>query len=370
MQMQGKEVRLDQVSIRFGSTVAVEPTELNIRAGEFFSILGPSGCGKTTLLRVIAGFQPPTTGRVLIGEQDVTRLGANRRPTAMIFQSLALFPHMTVWENVAFGLEARRLGRKQRRQRAEELLALVALSEHADKRPTELSGGQRQRVAIARALAVDPAVLLLDEPLSALDLKLRQHMRAELKAIQRRTGVTFLYITHDQGEALAMSDRIAVMSRGRIEQTDVPDTLYAAPRSAFVATFLGEQNRVAGTVVSVDNGQALVDTALGPLRGRASPGLAPGGRAELMVRPERLATSRAAAPNGDANTVEAVLASRMLEGAFEHLTFDARGQSLAVQRLNIADGFSEGTYTLAFAPCDAVIFATEQSTPRAAEASA
>ena len=218
--LRGMDVDLQGVSMRFGDFVAVQETSLTIRAGEFFSVLGPSGCGKTTILRMISGFLEPSTGVVRIGGQDMTGIGPNRRPTALIFQNLALFPLMTVWENVAFGLEARGVGKAERRRRAYELLDLVALTEQGDKKPTELSGGQRQRVAIARALAVEPAVLLLDEPLSALDLKLRQHMRAELKTIQRKTGVTFVYITHDQGEALTMSDRIAVMNQGVVEQVD------------------------------------------------------------------------------------------------------------------------------------------------------
>ena len=184
----GKDVVLDSVSMRFGDFTAVEPSDLAVNAGEFFSILGPSGCGKTTILRMISGFLRPSSGKVVIGGQDMTDLGPNKRPTALIFQNLALFPLMTVWENVAFGLEARRMPKAKRRKRAEELLDLVALPGEVDKKPTELSGGQRQRVAVARCLAVEPAVLLLDEPLSALDLKLRQHMRAELKSIQRKTG--------------------------------------------------------------------------------------------------------------------------------------------------------------------------------------
>ncbi|MEL6481038.1 MAG: ATP-binding cassette domain-containing protein, partial [Pseudomonadota bacterium] len=192
--MRGREVRLEQASVTYpNGFTAVHPTDLRIEAGEFFSILGPSGCGKTTILRTVSGFQEPSTGRILIGGEDMAGIGPNGRPTALIFQNLALFPLMTVWENVAFGLEARGMRKAERRRRAEELLALVALTGQEDKKPTELSGGQRQRVAVARGLAVEPAVLLLDEPLSALDLKLRQHMRAELRSIQKKTGVTFIY---------------------------------------------------------------------------------------------------------------------------------------------------------------------------------
>jgi spermidine/putrescine transport system ATP-binding protein len=227
-------VELAGVGMRFGSTQAVSDVSFRVAEGEFFSILGPSGCGKTTILRIVAGFLEPSEGRVMIGGRDMKGLGPDRRPTAMIFQSLALFPLMPVWENVAFGLEARGVPKPERRRRAEALLALVALEGLGDRMPGELSGGQRQRVAIARALAIEPGVLLLDEPLSALDLKLRQRMRAELRGLQKRTGVTFLYITHDQSEALAMSDRVAVMSEGVLQQVGTRgcSTTIRRPRSS------------------------------------------------------------------------------------------------------------------------------------------
>jgi spermidine/putrescine transport system ATP-binding protein len=204
----GQHIDLERVTMRFGEVTAVRDVTLGIRAGEFFSFLGPSGCGKTTLLRLISGFMEPTEGVIRIGGQDMRGIGPNKRPTALIFQNLALFPLMTVAENIAFGLEVRGVDKETRRKKALELLELVAMPEAVDRKISQLSGGQRQRVAIARALAVEPKVMLLDEPLSALDLKLRQHMRAELRAIQQRTGVTFVYITHDQSEALAMSDRV------------------------------------------------------------------------------------------------------------------------------------------------------------------
>jgi spermidine/putrescine transport system ATP-binding protein len=349
--MIGQEVRLERVGVRFGDTAALHPTDLVVPAGRFFSILGPSGCGKTTILRVVAGFQGSSEGRVLIGGRDVTSLGPTARSTGMIFQTLALFPHMSVWENVAFGLEARGVGRAERRRHAEKLLDLVALSEHSEKKPGALSGGQRQRVAIARALAVEPSVLLLDEPLSALDLKLRQHMRAELKGIQQRTGITFLYITHDQGEALAMSDLVAVMSRGRIEQVGTPDELYRAPRTPFVATFVGEQNVLRGRVSRTEGGVAELDTPLGALRGVAVGPVVAGGEAELMVRPERLV----AGPDvGDGIRASAI--RRAFEGAYEILTFDAAGTSLVVQRMTDAQKLPEGDCRLTFRPEDALVF--------------
>ncbi len=327
--MRGKDVRLDKVSIRFGDSIAVQPTDLAIHAGEFFSILGPSGCGKTTLLRTISGFIQPTEGRVLIGGEDMAGKGPNERPTALIFQNLALFPLMSVAENVAFGLEARGVARAERLRRARELLELVALEGFGDKKPADLSGGQRQRVAIARALAVEPSVLLLDEPLSALDLKLRQHMRTELRAIQRRVGITFIYITHDQGEALAMSDRVAVMSRGRLEQVADADTLYADPATPFVASFVGEQNVLHGTVAGLTDDTVQVDTPVGRLSGRVKGPLAVGEAALVLVRPERIVLGAGGAPAGE-NVIAARLASRSLEGASVHLVCAAAGQDLTV----------------------------------------
>jgi spermidine/putrescine transport system ATP-binding protein len=304
-------VELDRVGMTFGTTRAVEDVSFRVEAGEFFSILGPSGCGKTTILRMIAGFIEPTAGRILIGDKDMAGLGPNHRPTAMIFQSLALFPLMRVWENVAFGLEAAGMAKAERRTRAEELLRLVALDGYGDRMPGELSGGQRQRVAIARALAVEPAVLLLDEPLSALDLKLRQHMRAELRSLQRRTGVTFIYITHDQSEALAMSDRVAVMSDGILQQVAAPRTLYADPATPFVARFVGETNALSGRIVSVEAGVARVETALGLLAGRAGGALASGGPGTIYIRPEALVPEA-----GADNILPATIERVDFEGAF------------------------------------------------------
>src|SRR5437763_4566427 len=236
------DIDIDNVTIRFGDFVAVKDVSLKIAGGEFFSILGPSGCGKTTILRTISGFLEPTAGAVRIGGKDMTGVGANRRPTALIFQNLALFPLMSVADNIGYGLRVRGVSARERRRKVDELLALVALPGTGDKRIAELSGGQRQRVAIARALAVEPQVLLLDEPLSALDLRLRQHMRTELRAIQQRVGITFIYITHDQGEALTMSDRVAVMNAGVVEQVGDGHEVYDRPKTPFVAEFVGENN--------------------------------------------------------------------------------------------------------------------------------
>ncbi|GLR82335.1 ABC transporter ATP-binding protein [Azospirillum oryzae] len=352
-----QDVQLDHVTMRFGDTVAVRDVSLTIGAGEFFSFLGPSGCGKTTILRMISGFMEPTDGVIRIGGQDMRGIGPNKRPTALIFQNLALFPLMTVADNIGFGLEVRGVPSADRKRRVRELLELVALPDTADKRVTDLSGGQRQRIAIARALAVEPAVLLLDEPLSALDLKLRQHMRAELRELQKRTGVTFIYITHDQGEALTMSDRIGVMSRGVLEQVGDGKTIYDHPETAFVASFVGESNRFSGPVTQAADGWAVLDTAFGPLRGRNPRGLAVGDRATLYVRPERLAPDRLGAGDGD-NSLTARVSHSDFEGAFVNAFLD-EGLTVQMPHLGQEPAFVPGeTVRLGFRAADAVVLPT------------
>jgi len=302
-------VELDHVTVRFGQFTAVDNATLNIKGGEFFSFLGPSGCGKTTILRTVSGFLEPSEGQVRIGGQDMAGIGPNKRPTALIFQNLALFPLMTVADNITYGLRVRGTSKPVRRRKANELLELIALPGQGDKLVSELSGGQKQRVAIARALAVQPQVLLLDEPLSALDLKLRQHMRTELRAIQQQVGITFIYITHDQGEALTMSDRIAVMSDGVIQQVADGKTVYDLPDTPFVASFVGENNPFAGKVVQATAEAAVIETGFGPLRGRNLKGLKAGDKAILFVRPELLKVGKGAK--------DATLASDVLSVAFE-----------------------------------------------------
>ena len=346
-------VELAQIGMTFGTTRAVSDVSFKVEQGEFFSILGPSGCGKTTILRMIAGFIEPTEGRVLIGDRDMKGLGPNQRPTAMIFQSLALFPLMSVWENIAFGLEARGVGKAERRRKADELLRLIALEGYGDRMPGELSGGQRQRVAIARALAVEPGVLLLDEPLSALDLKLRQHMRAELRALQKRTGVTFIYITHDQSEALAMSDRVAVMSAGLLQQVATPRELYDNPATAFVARFVGETNAISGRISDVQDGRARIDTALGILTGRAGQGARPGAQGTIYIRPEALM------PGDPVNALDARIERVDFEGAFAlvHGRFaDGAALAASVPSTRLADAPAPGAETrFGFAPEHAVV---------------
>ena len=305
-------VDLDNVCCDFGTFRAVDHVSVAIQPGEFFSFLGPSGCGKTTILRMISGFTEPTEGVIRIGGKDMNGQRPNQRPTALIFQNLALFPLMSIWENIAFGLEVRGVDKPKRRARAEELLELVDLQGAGDKMVSQLSGGQKQRVAIARALAVEPAVMLLDEPLSALDLKLRQHMRAELRAIQKRTGVTFIYITHDQGEALAMSDRVGVMSQGKLQQVANPRDIYNNPVNGFVASFVGENNILTGSVENMGDGMARFATAIGTFKAR----IGDAGKSKLSklyVRPEHVQLSQNA---GAGNSVPVTISDVSFEGNF------------------------------------------------------
>ena len=312
------DVQLDDVWVQFGDFVAVRDASLTIEGGEFFSFLGPSGCGKTTLLRAISGFQAPSRGRILIGGRDMAGIGPNQRPTALIFQNLALFPLMRVWENISFALEVKGADKSTRRRKADELLELVALPGQGDKMVHELSGGQKQRVAVARALCAEPEVLLLDEPLSALDLKLRQHMRTELRAIQQRAGITFIYITHDQGEALTMSDRIAVMRQGVVDQIGDGTTVYDHPQTAFVASFVGENNFFAGRVADISDGTAIVETQAGRFCARVSDSapVESGHEAIVFIRPESI---RFAESGSYENNLTAKLTHQEFEGHFWHL---------------------------------------------------
>jgi spermidine/putrescine transport system ATP-binding protein len=287
-------VVLDSVAKRFATQVALHPLDLAVSEGEFVTLLGPSGCGKTTLLRIIAGLETPDDGTVTIFGSDVTDRPANKRPVNLVFQRVTLFPHLTVAENVGFGPRLRRMARQQARDKVQAALDLVRLPDFGDRQVDELSGGQAQRIALARAIANDPKVLLLDEPLSALDLEIRRQLQAELKDIHRRLGLTFVYVTHDQEEAMSMSDRVVVMRDGHIEQVGSPVEIYRRPRSPFVARFLGMSNVIEATVTAADGGWLELDGTGLPLRAPApTPRPATGQAVTAVIRPDSFEVSRA-----------------------------------------------------------------------------
>ncbi len=327
----GGEIRLEQVTKRFGPVVAVNDVSFTIRGGEFFSMLGPSGCGKTTSLRMMAGFEQPDAGRVLLQGEDVTWVSPRKRNVNMVFQAYGLFPHRTVAENVAFGLEIKRVPKAVRAARVAEMLRVVRLEEYARRRPGQLSGGQQQRVALARALVNKPAALLLDEPLGALDLKLRKEMQLELKAVQGETGTTFVYVTHDQEEALTMSDRIAVMQGGVVEQLAGPRELYERPATPFVAGFIGTSNLLTLRVDSRSDGLAHMHLGEAGHIVAADPS---GGEASLQitVRPEKIKLEPVA---GESCSVRGTVVEVVYLGSTTQLIVELpTGERLAVHRLN------------------------------------
>ncbi|MFO7400477.1 MAG: ABC transporter ATP-binding protein [Actinomycetales bacterium] len=317
---------------------AVKGVSLAIAEGEFFSLLGPSGCGKTTTMRMIAGFEEPTSGVVRLHGADVTNVPPNKRDVNMVFQSYALFPHMTVWENVAFGLKRKKVPADEIKRRVGEMLEIVHLQGRERRRPQELSGGQQQRVALARALVNRPRALLLDEPLGALDLKLRQHMQIELKRIQREVGITFVYVTHDQSEALTMSDRIAVMREGVVEQLADPREIYERPANEFVAGFIGTSNVLKGTIQEVTGGTAVlalspVDRILVPVDGTVSAGDA----ITMTVRPEKIMISTEQ-PEGDLSVVRGTVSEVVYLGTYNSYTVAlADGAEVTVFQQNAHD---------------------------------
>jgi spermidine/putrescine transport system ATP-binding protein len=307
-------IQLDHVRKSFGDFVAVEHADFGIRQGEFFAMLGPSGCGKTTTLKMIAGFEQPTSGKVLLNGADVSRVPPYKRNVNTVFQQYALFPHMTVADNVRFGPRSKKLPKSEYEPNVAQLLEVVRLGEFADRRPAQLSGGQQQRVALARALVNFPSALLLDEPLAALDLKLREAMQFELKRIQREVGITFVFVTHDQGEALTMSDRIAVMSDGRVEQIGTPEEIYNSPASLFVAGFIGSANLLPGEVVGSDGDDTVVELTAGhTVRARTDLDRSVGTPVSVMLRPERLTASASARDDG--RSIEGTVADVVFQGA-------------------------------------------------------
>jgi len=313
------DLSVRQVTKLFGDFTAVDDVSFEVPQGQFFSILGPSGCGKTTLLRMIAGFTEPTRGTIAIRGTDMAGVAPNRRPVNLIFQHLALFPMMTVAQNIAFGLQRRKEERDAIRRKVARILERVDLPGFEDKAIDQLSGGQKQRVAIARCLVLEPAVLLLDEPLGALDLKLREQMKVELKKLQAQVGTTFVYITHDQSEALVMSDHVAVMNKGRFEQVDTPQNLYHHPHTPFVARFVGENNAWSGVVRRCGEETVEIETASGrQFRSRATAPLAPGTAVELFLRPEAMIITPAA-DMPHLNRFEVIVKALLFDGANSRL---------------------------------------------------
>ncbi|HEV3473323.1 MAG TPA: ABC transporter ATP-binding protein [Actinomycetota bacterium] len=323
---------LEDVSKSFGDVRAVDQVSFEVQPGEFYSLLGPSGCGKTTTLRVVAGFERPDTGRVLLSGADVTDVAPNRRRVNTVFQHYALFPHLTVEDNVAFGLKQAKVPPSDLKRRLDEALERVRLTDLRDRRPRELSGGQQQRVALARALINEPTVLLLDEPLAALDLKLRKAMQQELKKLQERVGITFIYVTHDQEEALTLSDRIAVMNEGRILQEGAPSEIYERPRTRFVADFIGQTNLFEGTVEADGEVVSVRDTSGLVIRCAPVNFARVGETVAVAVRPEKIAPANG---HRDANHVEGTVTRRTYQGDIVqyHLLLQG-GRELTLQRQN------------------------------------
>jgi spermidine/putrescine transport system ATP-binding protein len=334
------DVRLERVSKQFGDFTAVDDLSLTIREREFFSLLGPSGCGKTTTLRMIGGFEEVTSGTIYLGDSDITDLPPYKRPVNTVFQSYALFPHLTIFENIAFGLRRRKVPDGQIREQVRFMLELVELPDFEQRRPHQLSGGQQQRIALARALVNNPRVLLLDEPLGALDLKLRKQMQVELKRIQNEIGITFIFVTHDQEEAMTMSDRIAVMRHGRIEQLGVPEELYERPTTRFVAGFLGVSNLLDAEVLGRDERFADLRLDNGAIVRAPTAALNGASRVQIGVRPEKLRVSavdeRSEAPDAESNVVEGtVLDASYIGVSTQYLIETAEGHKLTVYAQNL-----------------------------------
>jgi iron(III) transport system ATP-binding protein len=319
-------VELQQITKHFGTTVALDAIQLTINAGELFFLLGPSGCGKSTLLRLIAGLHEPTRGHIFFNGRDVTALGTEKRNAVMCFQSYALWPHMSVRENVRFGLNVRGVSRAQQDAKIEQVLALVQMSQYADRKPNQLSGGQQQRVALARALAVEPACLLLDEPLSNLDAKLRHEMRSEIRRICKTAGFTTIYVTHDQKEALSVADRIAVLKDGKLIQVGSPGELYHKPSSSFVADFIGQTNLLEGRIVERNGSTVRVQTRAGIFSAGGSGDLPDA--VKISIRPEQMRIADPARPSDTRNRITGKpIENTFLGEASEHV-LSVNGQSI------------------------------------------
>ncbi|MBW2057018.1 MAG: ABC transporter ATP-binding protein [Deltaproteobacteria bacterium] len=364
--MADKDIDVQVVGLtkKFGDFTAVDGVSFSVTRGSFFSLLGPSGCGKTTILRMISGFEAPTRGEVYIGGELVNDVPPNRRRTNLVFQNLALFPLKSVYDNVAFGLRRRKVPGGEIRRRVSEMLERVGLPGFEAKAIHQLSGGQKQRVAIARCLVLEPTVLLLDEPLGALDLKLREHMKLELKKLQSRVGTTFIYITHDQGEAMTMSDQVAVMLRGRIEQLGAPKELYNSPRTSFVAAFVGDSNRLQGRVLSWNDGRVKVGVGPLELEGVAQPGLQGKQESLIFVRPQNvLITSRGDSVPEGYQAFPAVVVEVIFEGAItQYLVELSEGYQMKVvvpQASHVKAFSARERIQVAWSPEDTLCFSTE-----------
>jgi putative spermidine/putrescine transport system ATP-binding protein len=349
-------LELENISKYFGRNTAVDHVNLAVEHGEFLTLLGPSGCGKTTILRMVAGFEVPSEGYILLDGEDITQRAASKRPMGMVFQSYALFPHMTAEQNIAFGMNIKHIPRETIRKRCAELLELVGLGDKGRSYPHQLSGGQQQRVALARALAVEPKVLLLDEPLSALDAKVRVSLRNEIRRIQQQLKMTAIYVTHDQEEALAISDRIAVMAKGKIEQLDQPEEIYSNPRTIFAASFVGSSNQFRGVLESASQGLCRVENHL--LNVPPTQGLNDGDAVLVLVRPEEVTLQEAgeeddATTNSTGNMISGVIELRTFLGPFTR--FHVRTRENTALTADIPSQQSHGYYVaqhvaLTFAP--------------------
>lgn len=347
-------VELRGVEKRFGNFTAVNKIDLAIRQGEFFSLLGPSGCGKTTLLRMVAGLEFPTEGEILIEGRNVESVPACDRPVNTVFQSYALFPHMTVRDNVSFGLKMKKIPSDEIAARVERIMTVVQIGKFADRKPHMLSGGQRQRVALARAVVNEPKVLLLDEPLGALDLKLRKELQLELISLQRRLGITFICVTHDQEEALTMSDRIAVMNNGRIEQMGAAESLYEFPRTRFVSSFLGSSNIIEGSVIERSPTSAVVETKVGKLKVdlKADDPRSLKGQLTLAIRPEKVSLRESEEP-GRENALKVKIRELVYIGSQTHYQLECAGTIIETEVLNSkvgSQGFEIGQSAVAYLP--------------------
>jgi spermidine/putrescine transport system ATP-binding protein len=350
------DVCVTNLSKHFGSFIAVNSVNFEVPKGSFFSILGPSGSGKTTLMRMIAGFIEPTIGEIYIGGELVNRLPANKRRTNMVFQNLALFPMMNVFDNIAFGLHRRHVPQKDISRRVNAILERVDMPGMGERRIEQLSGGQKQRIALARCLVLEPTVLILDEPLGALDLKLRESMKLELKRLQERTGTTFLYVTHDQSEALIMSNQIAVMNKGNFEQIGTPSEIYRNPSTYFVAMFVGEANRLTGRVITSSGNKSKVEISSITFAARNGEPVKPGDEVDIFIRPEAISIFS----QNDGGAIRGSIIESIFEGAYSRFVVQVQlGSSLSILRVTVPEGSVSQNYQVG----DQVSINWESDTP-------